>query len=71
MNKKEFLKKNNFDNKDWQKLVRYERVRKSGIVNMFSYLGTMEKEGDGALANWIKEHGNYGEFLEVLEKMQE
>lgn len=71
MNKKEFLDKHKLFEKDWKNLVRFEEVRKSGVYNMYDWLGLMSlhnMNGGKFLATWIMLGNNYNEFLYVLDK---
>lgn len=65
-----FMKTHSLTDKDWNNLVRYEKVRQGGTMNMFEYLGMMKKlevNGGTKLAEFIMESNNYEDFLEVLE----
>lgn len=70
MTKKEFLNKHNLTELDWRNLIRFERVRLSGLYNMNEYLGLMSElntNGGKRLALWIQQHDNYYEFLDTLD----
>ena len=69
MNKAEFIKKNGLTELDYKNLVRYENVRKSGVMNMWGYIYLMrnnEVNGGTKLADLITGGDFYGEFLETL-----
>ena len=68
MTKQEFLAKHNLTEQDYKNLIRYEKVKQSGGMNMYEYISFMRDfnvNGGERLAQWIM-FGNYGEFLEVL-----
>lgn len=68
--KEEFMKKHRITEKDYKNLVRFEYVRKLGVINMFEYLFLMKSHGvnGGAkLAALITEGGFYSEFLKTVE----
>lgn len=70
MTKEKLLEKHELSELDYRNLVRYEQARHSGFVNMFEYMGLMEKHnlnGGKKLAHWIRESNNYEEFLGTLE----
>lgn len=69
MNKEKMLEKHELSELDYRNLVRYEQVRRSGVINMFEYMGLMEKRnlnGGKKLTHWIREGNNYEEFLGTL-----
>ena len=54
---------------DYDALLEYEDVRKSGIMNMWLYMGMMSKgevSGSKELANRIPKPGFYTDFLNSL-----
>lgn len=70
MDKEQFLRKHNLTELDWRNLIRFEKVRLSGLYNMYDYLVLMTElntNGGKRLATWIQQHDNYDEFLDVLD----
>ena len=68
MKKAEFMAEYNLDEKDWQNLVRYEKTRRSGRMNMYRYLYLMKKynvNGGEKLADLILSGAFYEKFLAV------
>lgn len=56
---------------DYDALLEYEDVRKSGIMNMWLYMGMMSKgevSGSKELANRIPKPGFYTDFLNSLKE---
>lgn len=73
MTKQEFMAKHDFKELDFRNLVRYERVRELGQMNMFEYLTMMSEldiNGGKRLASWICSGTNYNEFLEVIKNKE-
>ncbi len=70
MTKEEFIAKYNLTEEDYDALLEYEGVRKSGVMNMWLYMGMMSKgevSGSKELANKITEPGFYTDFLNSLD----
>lgn len=68
MSKEQFLEKHNLTEADYRNLVRFEKARRTGKVNMFSYLEMMSKfevNGGKKIADWIQAGNNYEHFLEI------
>lgn len=68
---KEFMEKHGFTQADMNNLARYERVRKSGEMNMMEYIVPMKRynaNGGPKLADWIM--SNYEKYLAYLEKIK-
>lgn len=73
MTKQEFIEKHDFSDLDFRNLVRYERVKELGQMNMFEYLTMMSEldiNGGNRLASWICSGTNYNEFLEVIKNKE-
>lgn len=71
MNKKDFLEKHGFDEKDFINLKKYQETRERGEYDMVEYFILMENfnvNGGKRLATWLKNEDNYNELLELLEK---
>lgn len=69
MKKAEFMKKHGLTEMDYENLLGYEEVRKSGVISMLEYLYLMKKHGDAGdakLADLILEDEFYSEFLETV-----
>ena len=69
MTKEQFLSKHNFNEADFNNLVRFEKVRSAGKLNMFHYLNFITENnvnGGKVLAEWIQDKNNYAEFKKVL-----
>ena len=72
MKKAEFMRKHELTEMDYESLLRYEEVRKSGVMNMYEYLYLMKRHGiDGGakLADLILEGGFYSEFLATVKEV--
>ena len=68
MSKEQFLENHNLTEADYRNLVRFERTRRHGGMNMFDYLEMMSEfgvNGGKSLADWIKSGNNYECFLET------
>ena len=68
MTKEQFLEKYELNERDWRNLVRYEEVRRSGVMNMYEYLYLMKKHnvnGGRRLADLIQSGTFYEKFLDV------
>ena len=69
MKKAEFMRKHELTEKDYKNLLRYEEVRKSGVMNMYEYLFLMKRcgiNGGAKLADLILEGRFYSEFLSTV-----
>ena len=74
MKKEKFLTKHNLTEQDYRNLIRYEKTRSGGVVNMYEYLFLMKRHGINGgekLAEWIVVDTNYQEFLSVYDKEQD
>lgn len=66
-----FLNNHNLDERDWNNLVRFEKTRKSGKMNMFEYIAMMRRyniNGGKKLAELIQQDEFYEEFLQVYKE---
>lgn len=74
MTKKEFMKKYGLNKIDYNRLLRYEEVRKEGKMNMWEYLGYMQHHEEISceknLSSLIPNNNFYGEFLETLKEKE-
>ena len=71
MIKTNFMTKHNLDERDWNNLVRFEKTRKGGKINMFEYIAMMRCyniNGGERLAKMITEDDFYEEFLQVYKE---
>lgn len=69
ISKEDFLKKHDLTEEDYRNLKRYEQVRRSGVYNMFEYMGLMSRNnvnGGKKLVEFIRHDNNYGDFLDTL-----
>lgn len=70
MTKKQFKEKYNLTDNDYTALLEYERVRASGVMNMFGYFSLMKSgavPGDWELAKKIMSIPDfYGDFLKTI-----
>lgn len=70
MTKKEFMVKYDLTEEDYDALLEYEGVRNSGVINMWLYIGMMDKgevSGSKELAKKITKSGFYNDFLNSLD----
>ncbi len=74
MTKEQFLEKHKLSELDWSNLIKYEKAKIGGKINMFEYLNFMREyniNGGKRLAQWIMVFENYKDFLGVLEGNEE
>lgn len=74
MTKEQFLEKHELSESDWNNLIRYEKTKIGGKINMFEYLNFMDEyniNGGKRLARWIMVSENYKDFLGALEGKEE
>jgi len=70
MTRKEFMIKYDLTEEDYDALLEYEGVRRSGVMNMWLYMGMMrrgEVSGSKELANKIAKSSFYSDFLQSFE----
>lgn len=70
MTKEEFMAKYDLIEEDYDALIDFEIVRRSGFMNMFQYLGMMrrgEVKGNKELSYKITKSDIYSDFLNSLD----
>ena len=74
MNKQEFMERYGLNEFDYLRLLRYERNRNEGRINMSEYLSRMqwneEVYAENDLSSLISNNNFYGEFLETLKELE-
>lgn len=66
--KQSFLKKHRLSENDYRQILKFERTRLSGKMNMHEYLTIMYEfsaNGGKRIADFVQNEENYNEFLEV------